>query len=441
MRTFSLIFPAILALSACARDNDEASVASTTTTSAETATSSSSGAGGGSTTGSAGGGGATGGGGAGGVGGGGPAIGASAWTPGPLVEPLPTGAALLALPGQGEGNPVFTSNNPEVFQGNGLLYGVGRPSDARGGATFPLSGDFGVYLHHINQAGSPKVVTLMVTNPRNADVTVSAQGSGYNQTETGGLGLGVSPDYVVSEDWILDTPTTVLAPTALAPQKPLAIWQKSANHNAEIDGRFAISSSGPVYVYLVVTDSSDLNEAINVYKTDAPGIIAVSGTPPPPFGREAGVYAFDTWKGTIDIAVPAAPHQVGFMVNTATGGGYSQIQAFPALTHYDDSAAESVGMYGNVYDLTVVLHHDGADDNVRHVQVSFASLVNAAISRYWDGLATVDGVSKVIRHVPGDRRTVLADLDVAPGQTPTVKFRAMVPGLTSIPQALYLESY
>lgn len=385
--------------------------------------------------------GSAGGGGGAGQGGMGPELGAEVWTDGALPEPLPAGGALLPLPGGGVGGAVVTSNNPEVFQGNGLLYGTGRASDARGGGTFPLSGDFGVYLHHINQAGSPKVLTLMVTNPGDADVTVSAAGSGFNQTETGGLGLGVSPDYFVSEDWILGTPTTVLAPTTVAPLKPLAIWQKSANHNAEVDGRFALSTSGPVYVYLVVTDGTDLNEAIAVYKTDAPGIIAVSGDPPPPFGREAGVYAHDTWQGSIDIAVPAADHHVGFMVNTATGAGYPQIQAFPALTHYDDSAAEAVGMYGNVYDLTVKLHHDGADGSQRNTRVSFASLVNAAISRYWDGVALVDGAPVVIRHVPGDRRTVLADVALEPGETKEVHFRAMVPGLTSIPQALYLESY
>jgi hypothetical protein len=432
---------ALTLLVGCSTENSGSGGAEANQSAASSSTASGPGGAGGTATVTAATSGGSGGAGQGGGGGAGPELGAEVWTAGALSEPLPAGNALLPLPGAGTGNAVFTSNNPEVFQGNGLLYGTGRASDARGGGTFPLSGDFGVYLHHINQSGAPKVVTLMVTNPGNADVTVSAAGSGFNQTETGGLGLGDSPDYFVSEDWILDTPTTVVAPTALAPQKPLAIWQKSANHNAELDGRFALSASGPVYVYLVVTDGTDLNEAIAVYKTDAPGIIAVSGNPPPPFGREAGVYGHDTWQGSIDIAVPAAAHHVGFMVNTATGAGYPQIQAFPALTHYDDSAAESVGMYGNVYDLTVQLHHDGADGSSRKTRVSFASLVNAAISRYWDGVGLVDGVPVVIRHVPGDRRTLLADVVVHPGETKEVHFRAMVPGLTSIPQALYLESY
>ena len=46
-----------------------------------------------------------------------------------------------------------------------------------------------------------------------------------------------------------------------------------------------------------------------------------SGKPPPPFGREAGVYAHDLWQGTLDVEVPPDARHVGFMVNTATGGG------------------------------------------------------------------------------------------------------------------------
>jgi hypothetical protein len=194
-------------------------------------------------------------------------------------------------------------------------------------------------------------------------------------------------------------------------------------------------------VYLVVTNTTDLNEAISVYQTQAPGYIAVSGNPPPPFGREAGVYEHDRWQGDIDIAVPPSDHHVGFAVNTATGIDYPDVQAFPALTHYSDSAAEAVGMYGNVYDLTVRLHHDGSDTNPRNVSLVFASLSgDLALSRYWDGVGKVDGEPVVLRHTPASRSNVLAEVSLAPGESREVHFEAMVPGLTSIPQALYLVS-
>ncbi len=176
-------------------------------------------------------------------------------------------------------------------------------------------------------------------------------------------------------------------------------------------------------------------------RDDAPGDYRVSGTPPPPFGREAGVYAHDTWRGRFDVAVPGRDAHVGLMVNTATGAGLPQVQAFPALAHYDQSAAEAVGMYGNVYDLDVGLAHDSADTAPRRVRVTFQSLSTGAASRYWDGVATVDGVERDIRHTPGSVATTLGEFTLTPGERVRFRFRAMVPGLTSIPQALVLESY
>lgn len=361
-----------------------------------------------------------------------------AWSSG-LLAGVPLRAELLPLPGGGVGDPVLTSNNPEIFTGEGLLYGNARPSPTRGGEAYPLSGDFGVYLHHVNQTGARAYVWLLVTNPGTSDVTVSAEGSGYDQTETGGLGLGTSPDYRVSAEWIRGAPDTIVAETTLAPARPLVIYREDVNDRAELDGRFAIHTSAPVYVYVVTTAIDDVNEAIRLSRTDAAGDYRVSGRPPPPYGRECGVYAHDTWLGRFDVAVPSGPSHVGFVVNTATGTGFSQVQAFPALAHYDESAAEAVGMYGNVYDLDVGLVHDGAG-SAHHVRVVFHSLASGAASRYWDGLAIVDGREVIVRHVPGSVSTTLAELDLAPGETARVHFRAMVPGLASIPQALTIES-
>jgi len=39
-------------------------------------------------------------------------------------------------------------------------------------------------------------------------MSVEPRGSGYDHAETGGMGLGRSPDYRVSEEWILDRPQT-----------------------------------------------------------------------------------------------------------------------------------------------------------------------------------------------------------------------------------------
>jgi hypothetical protein len=132
---------------------------------------------------------------------------------------------------------------------------------------------------------------------------------------------------------------------------------------------------------------------------------------------------------------------VGFAVNTATGLGYPQVQAFKALTHSSDSAAEAVGMYGNVYDLDIELSHDAEGSAPRNVRVVFASLVTANISRYGGGVGLVDGKELILTHTPKSPTTTLAELTLKPGQKRWLRFQAMVPGLASIPQALYLVSY
>ena len=97
-------------------------------------------------------------------------------------------------------------------------------------------------------------------------------------------------------------------------------------------------------------------------------------------------------------------------------------------------------MYGNVYDLYIQLRHSGDDTMNRRVRLVFSSLATANISRYWDGAALVNGNQVHLRHTPAAPSTTLTELDLAPGQTRTVHFQAMVPGLTSISQALSVES-
>jgi hypothetical protein len=367
---------------------------------------------------------------------------ASDWEAGIVDQAsLPPRSTLKPLPGSASGNPVVTSNNPEVFRGNGTLFGTHAVSPTRGGGRLALTGPFGFYVHHLNRSDRTKTLSLVVRNDGISDAGVTFFGSGYTQTETGGLGLGMSPDYRVSAEWLQGLHAVRLTGVTVRAGELRVLWSRRVNAGAEIDGRFGAQSTGPLSAAVIVTDGDTPAEALAALDVDADGDIARSGTPPPPFGREAGVYANDTWEGTIHATVPAGPRRVGLWVNTATGGGASQVQAFPALLSYNDSARESVGMYGNVYDLTIALSHDNADRNARRVRVLFGSLSTASISRYWDGFGLVDGQPVVLRHVPGSPVTTLAEFDLTPSSpTRVVRFRAMVPGLTSIPQALWLES-
>jgi hypothetical protein len=62
-------------------------------------------------------------------------------------------------------------------------------------------------------------------------------------------------------------------------------------------------------------------------------------------------------------------------------------------------------MYGNFYDVTLTLRHDGQGAQARRVRVWFTSLVEANISRFWDGKALVDNVPLSITHTPASRAT------------------------------------
>ena len=96
-------------------------------------------------------------------------------------------------------------------------------------------------------------------------------------------------------------------------------------------------------------------------------------------------------------------------------------------------------MYGNVYDLQIVLRHDGGAGQ-RRVRLWFTSLATADISRYWDGVGLVNDVAVDLQHVPSSPSTLLSTIDLLHGEVRTIHFKAMVPGLASIPQALVVET-
>lgn len=341
--------------------------------------------------------------------------------PGPVTE-----ADLVSLPGNGVGAPVVTSNNPEVFTGEGVLYSSARASAARGGAAFPLSGRIGVYFHHINRAGAPGSFThvkIVVESPGGA--TVSARGSAYTQADTGGIAIGHSPDAQVAADWVQGLARTTVPSRAVL--GPTAIFDEAVPEASEIDGRFEIDASAPIFVSVVAGNAEG----------DAPGVVARPGSGA--VGREAGVYAHDSFAGSFALRVPASG-SVGFRLDTAEQAAKN----FPALIADDDSATSAIGLYGDVFDLQLRLAHDGADASTRNVRISLATFARDFGSRAWDGLWVVDGrgVQAQLTATNGSPGccTTLAEFGLRPGEARTVKLRAMVPGLSSIPEALIIES-
>jgi hypothetical protein len=354
------------------------------------------------------------------------------WTPGNL-ESLPAFPTLRPLPGGAAGGPVFTSNNPEAFTSTGFLYQVARAHDVRGGESYPLSGDFGVYLHHVNETGGTKYLQLLVTNPNSSAITVSGEGSAWTSREIPLAQLG-GPDYAVAEAFLTGTPRHTISTTTVASFKATTVWITSLHHNGYVDGRFQLNTSADAYVYLMVTDTDDVNEAVGLTQVAAAGDIRTPGDPPPPYGREAGVYASDRWAGAWTVDIPAAGHWVGYALNTATGTGHTQVQAFPKLTAFADSAKEAVGMYGNIYDLYITLAP--ALDSAAAVDVVLASHGGGDPNFWWNGPIEVDGALQPVWLAPESPMQTLKTVNL--GALATVHLRQFVQGLSSIPFGLYL---
>jgi hypothetical protein len=346
---------------------------------------------------------------------------------------------LIPLIGRGVGYPVITSNNPEAFTGVGLLYGNARPTQTRGGATYPLSGTFGVYLHHLNQSGRNIKVNIIVTNPNQSAVEVSARGSVWTQGQTNGVGLGTSPDYRVSEDWIRGTNRLDINQVQLDSFRPLLIYSGSLSNQQEIDGRIEINSSQNVYTYIVVSEVDDSLNTIVTQRVfqDAPGDYRISGNPAPPFGRTAGIYAFDRYLSDFSVDIPDQNGSIAWVVNSAIGTPYPT-QAFQGLSVLTGSNLESVGMYGNIYDISMHLYQ--SNNRRKRVRLYFGSLSTGMISRYWDGLGLIDQQEIVLRHTPNQKRTLVKEIIMNPGEQARLNFQAMVPGLTSIYQAIWLTA-
>lgn len=356
------------------------------------------------------------------------------WSPGRGAPPF---EALLPLPGGGSGVPLVHSNNPEAFAGDGVLYSTSGMAGM--GEAHALDGAFGLYLHHINSSTRRKAVSVVVTSASSSRVSVQVDGSAWTQDQTGGLPIGGSPDYRVSEDWVNER-GRVSASTALEPGASSVAWSAALGTNREVDGRLAIWASGPVYVAVVA--SPEGASALDYLDVVEPTPIHRAGTPPPPIGRTAGVFPFDTWSSPIRLVVPPGEARIGFAVNTATGTRQvpPDVQAFPATVSRPGCAVELAGMYGVVYDLSVQLAHDGADDRPRTVRLGMRSYGAGAPSRFWDGLALVDGAPVHLLCTPSARDAELGRVTLAPGEERVVRVRAMVPGLTAVPQGLFVES-
>lgn len=296
------------------------------------------------------------------------------WLPGAPAGLIAAGE-LLDLPAAPSGPPIWVSNNPERFTGEGWLVQHARSDPQRGGAADPLRGTVPVYLFHLNGSGAAKWLHLVASNPQDAPISVSLLGSLYTNGEHPLDGPGTGPSYAVSRDWLEGQLPVDVGPTPLPPLAGAVLLSRPVGAAQMVDGRFELSSpDAGAYLYAVVTGSSDPVEAINATQgAHAPGEILEPG--PNAYGREAGVYEHGTFDADVALTLPEGAGHLGYCFNTAAKfawqGETLQEQTAAARTVLDDSAERSWGNYGHRLRVELELVNPGGSP--RTVSLELAS--------------------------------------------------------------------
>lgn len=362
----------------------------------------------------------------------------SAWSQGLAPERV-LGPDLADLPGGLEGDPLWVSNNPERVLGPGWLMQHARVDAQRGGAALPLEA-FVAYMFHLNASGAPLRFHLIATNPGDADVTIEARGSLYDNTQFP-ISPGTGPSVAVAED-ALTGERNIDIWAIIQPGAEAEIGRINLAAGGVLDGRVTIEASGGVYLYMVATASGTTQQALNLSQGDpAPGEILEPG--PNAFGRMAGVYSNVRWASTFEVDVPAAPAHLGLALNTSDkfqlDGATLQSQTAPALVNLSDSSDESFGNYGMAYDLQLRL----CADEARTVGLRFGSNFVAdedTPSFTWAGPVRVVLELLDVLTTPSTPSMDLGERTIGAGSCIVTDVNFVVPGLITGGQQLVLES-
>ncbi len=364
----------------------------------------------------------------------------------------PAWGALEALPGGLDEAPLFVSNNPEIFHGDGLLAGTygapGRNFPAtkfEAGCPAGTARSMDVYTFHINKTGSQKKVALLVSAV-GGDAKVVVEGA-INANQ---WAMGKSSSWATSRDMLGAWPhkkTIQLKAQKVAEAGSIVVGQGNP-----VDTRYRIrvtEGSGCLVVREVAGPAGAGVDALLGLgqKTNAPGEIKSPSKSTGAFGRTAGVYRGTTWAGAASLDITEPTTLRGYRFD-------SQEQAAESYAVYADSNPRGVGNYGVLYDLDFSVQNrtagcinvtaalDAYPKQLHPNQMGkfLAENKDPDPTRFWDGVARINNSTLSVLTTPKNPEQPLASGKLAPGKGLVWTFAIPVPGLISIPGAIVFKT-
>lgn len=328
---------------------------------------------------------------------------ASATASATVVEPT----EMRPLPGKADLVRVFNSNSPEVIQNEGILLSTLSPDNKKfpeAHLNLPLKGRFDIFFHHISNGlitGSKRTVYvgLLANNPSSRNVTlhILRAASYLSQPDApfkkmlpvsdnkrgdvyAGPGDRVMSDFLHSrhnEIW----PAKIVIP-AHQSRMIAALPIPVVGLNPPINGRsglIKLNSNRDIYLASValfgLTDVDGVEHAPELAQWEAAvknddlarprekNATAPGTNSSIVYGRVAGVAVGSKWTGTITDGPTSKwlslklGDRISYPISSIERGtfGTGQIQSFPLLVRYPDTAFASHGNYGVHYQLELPL--------------------------------------------------------------------------------------
>lgn len=307
------------------------------------------------------------------------------------------------LPGKLDNIPVFNSNSPEGVKADGILLSTFPSTDKKVPAAhlnYPLQGRFDLFAHHFSyypKDSRTLYLGIIGNNPGEKPVTIDVLAAASYLLQDAPY-VTLSPYLDNNEGKVYSGPgdravsdvlrglrqagfpqKLVLAPgeSKMLMNSPIPVRDlaKAVNGRSTL---MQLNSSGKVYIAslaMFAKQPSDPAPTLAQWQQ-----LLLTGnlssprdkTPTPPektsgkliYGRVAGISQGAQWQAILtdnshvkNLTIPAPGQAITYAINTLKGGrlGTEQVQTAKMLARYPDTAYESHGNYGVLYNLSIPL--------------------------------------------------------------------------------------